>query len=159
MIRKNSYRIGVGIILINDKKKIFVGKRIDVQKDSWQMPQGGINKEENFEDAAFRELYEETGIQKAKIIIKSKKWFKYKIPSSLNKKLWNNKYTGQKQKWFVMKFEGNEKKDINLNIHKPEFNEWKWVNLDSLENLIVSFKKEMYKKLIQEFGQKIKNLN
>ena len=151
MIRKNSYRIGVGIILINDKKKIFVGKRIDVQKDSWQMPQGGINKEENFEDAAFRELYEETGIQKAKIIIKSKKWFKYKIPSSLNKKLWNNKYTGQKQKWFVMKFTGKNN-EINIKTKNPEFLDWKWVKASELPNLAVNFKVKLYKKLTEELN-------
>ena len=159
MIRKISYRIGVGIVLINNKKKIFVGKRIDVKNESWQMPQGGINKGESYEKAAFRELYEETGIKKAKIVIKSKKWFKYSIPSSINKKLWGKKYTGQKQKWFVMKFQGNEKKDINLNVHKAEFNQWKWVNIDNLEKLIISFKKEMYKQLIKEFANKIKILS
>ncbi len=159
MIRKISYRIGVGIVLINNKKKIFVGKRIDVKNESWQMPQGGINKGESYEKAAFRELYEETGIKKAKIVIKSKKWFKYSIPSSINKKLWGKKYTGQKQKWFVMKFQGNEKKDINLNVHKAEFNQWKWVNIDNLEKLIIPFKKEMYKQLIKEFANKIKILS
>ena len=159
MITKSSYRIGVGIILINEKKKIFVGKRVDVKNESWQMPQGGINKGEKFEEAAFRELYEETGIKKAKIILKSKKWFKYKIPSEIKKKLWDNKYIGQKQKWFVMKFEGNEKKDINLNLHKAEFSDWKWVNLNNLKKLIVSFKKEMYKQLIKEFEYKIKIFN
>ena len=159
MIRKISYRIGVGIVLINNKKKIFVGKRIDVKNESWQMPQGGINKGESYEKAAFRELYEETGIKKAKIVIKSKKWFKYSIPSSINKKLWGKKYTGQKQKWFVMKFQGNEKKDINLNVHKAEFNQWKWVNIDNLEKLIISFKKEMYKLIIKEIANKIKILS
>ena len=136
-----------------------MGKRIDVKNESWQMPQGGINKGESYEKAAFRELYEETGIKKAKIVIKSKKWFKYSIPSSINKKLWGKKYTGQKQKWFVMKFQGNEKKDINLNVHKAEFNQWKWVNIDNLEKLIISFKKEMYKQLIKEFANKIKILS
>ena len=159
MIRKISYRIGVGIVLINNKKKIFVGKIIDVKNESWQMPQCWINKGESYEKAAFRELYEETGIKKAKIVIKSKKWFKYSIPSSINKKLWGKKYTGQKQKWFVMKFQGNEKKDINLNVHKAEFNQWKWVNIDNLEKLIISFKKEMYKQLIKEFANKIKILS
>ena len=159
MIRINSYRIGVGIILLNEEKKVFVGKRIDIKSEFWQMPQGGINKNEKMEDAAYRELYEETGIKKAKIILRSKKWFQYNIPLALKKKLWKGKYLGQKQKWYVMKFKGNERKDINLNISEAEFCDWKWINLNELESLIVSFKKEMYKKILKEFKYKIKELN
>ena len=159
MIEINSYRIGVGIILLNEEKKVFVGKRIDIKSEFWQMPQGGINKNEKMEDAAYRELYEETGIKKAKIILRSKKWFQYNIPLALKKKLWKGKYLGQKQKWYVMKFKGNERKDINLNISKAEFSDWKWINLNELESLIVSFKKEMYKKILKEFEYKIKQLN
>ena len=159
MIEINSYRIGVGIILLNEEKKVFVGKRIDIKSEFWQMPQGGINKNEKMEDAAYRELYEETGIKKAKIILRSKKWFQYNIPLALKKKLWKGKYLGQKQKWYVMKFKGNERKDINLNISKEEFCDWKWINLNELESLIVSFKKEMYKKILKEFEYKIKQLN
>ena len=159
MIAINSYRIGVGIILLNEEKKVFVGKRIDIKSESWQMPQGGINKDEKIENAAYRELYEETGIKKAKIILRSKKWFQYNIPLPLKKKLWKGKYLGQKQKWYVMKFKGNERKDINLNMSKPEFCDWKWINLNELESLIVSFKKKMYKKILKEFEYKIKQLN
>jgi len=159
MIRINSRRLGVGILLLNEKKKVFVGKRIDIKSEAWQMPQGGVTKGEELEDAAYRELYEETGIKKAKIIFKSKKWFQYNIPLSLQKKLWKGKYLGQKQKWFVMKFNGDEKKDINLNTTKAEFCNWRWVNLNELENLIVPFKKEMYKKIVKEFEYKIKELN
>ena len=159
MIRNNSYRIGVGIILLNEEKKVFVGKRIDIKSEAWQMPQGGINKDEKIENAVYRELYEETGIKKAEIILRSKKWFQYNIPLPLKKKLWKGRYLGQKQKWFVVKFNGNEKKDINLNISKAEFSDWKWVNLNELENLIVPFKKEMYKKILKEFEYKIKELN
>ena len=159
MIEINSYRIGVGIILLNEEKKVFVGKRMDIKSEFWQMPQGGINKNEKMEDAAYRELCEETGIKKAKIILRSKKWFQYNIPLALKKKLWKGKYLGQKQKWYVMKFKGNERKDINLNISKAEFCDWKWINLNELESLIVSFKKEMYKKILKEFEYKIKQLN
>ena len=137
-----SYRIGVGIILINEEKHVFVGKRLDVKGEAWQMPQGGVAKGENYEEAAYRELYEETGINKADIIFKSKKWFKYDIPFNVKKKLWKGKYLGQKQKWFLMKFNGNEKTDINLNIGKAEFCDWKWANFDDLVNLIVPFKKK-----------------
>ena len=123
------------------------------------MPQGGVAKEENMEAAAYRELYDETGIKKANIVLKSKKWFQYNVPLPLKKRLWKGKYLGQKQKWFVMKFSGDKKKDINLNISKAEFCDWKWVNLNELENLIVPFKKEMYKKILKEFKYKIKELN
>ena len=127
-----------------------------MKKEAWQMPQGGVAKNEKLEDAAYRELYEETGVKKAEIIFQSKKWFKYNIPSPVKKKLWKGKFLGQKQKWFLMKFKGNEKKDINLNIHKAEFNNWKWVNIDQLEGLIVPFKKKMYKEIVKEFEDKIK---
>ena len=159
MVSINPYLIGVGIILLNEENKVFVGKRTDIKSKFWQMPQGGVVKEENMEDAAYRELYEETGVKKAKIVLKSKKWFQYNIPLPLKKKIWKGKYLGQKQKWFVMKFSGDEKKDINLNISKAEFCDWKWVNLNELENLIVPFKKEMYKKILKEFKYKIKELN
>ena len=138
------YRLGVGIMLLNTKNKVFVGKRIDFKSKAWQMPQGGMNKGEKGEAAAFRELYEETGIKKAKIISKSTKFFIYKIPVSLKKKLWNGKYIGQKQKWFVMRFTGKEKKDINLNVSKQEFSDWKWIKIEDLEKLIVPFKKNKY---------------
>ena len=159
MIRINSYRIGVGIILLNEEKKVFVGKRIDIKSDAWQMPQGGIIKNEKLEDAAYRELYEETGIKKAKIIFKSKKWFQYKIPIPLKKKLWKGRYLGQKQKWFVMKFYGNKKKDINLNVSKAEFSDWKCVHLNKLVDLIVPFKKKMYQEIIKEFELRINNFS
>jgi len=159
MTISNSYRIGVGIILVNNKKKVFVGKRNDVSGNSWQMPQGGVIKGEELEDAAYRELYEETGVKKAKIIFKSKKWFKYDIPKSVKKKLWKGRYRGQKQRWFLMKFNGDEKKDINLNLDKAEFCDWKWVDLKKLPYLIVAFKKKMYEKILKEFEYKIKEIN
>ena len=152
-------RTGVGIILLNHENNIFVGKRIDNPKSSWQMPQGGVNQNENFLQAAKRELEEETGIKSVKLIKELDGWFKYDLPKYLLGQLWKGKYRGQKQKWFVMKFNGDDNKDINLNIDKAEFCNWKWVNLNELENLIVPFKKEMYKKIIKEFEYKIKKLN
>ena len=146
-------------MLLNSKKQVFVGKRIDIKKSSWQMPQGGISKKEKTEAAAFRELYEETGIEKAKIIFQSKKWFKYNIPKKLKKNLWNNQYLGQKQKWFLMKFTGDDKKDVNLNLSKPEFSSWKWTEINNLDQLIVSFKKKMYREIIKEFLPLIEKIN
>ena len=151
----NSYRIGVGIILINKKKKIFVGKRIDVKKEAWQMPQGGVAKNEKLEDAAYRELYEETGVKKAEIIFQSKKWFKYNIPSPVKKKLWKGKFLGQKQKWFLMKFLGNDS-EINIKTKHPEFLEWKWVELDEISKLVVDFKQKVYSE-VKEKVRKIIN--
>ena len=153
-----SYRLGVGIMLLNSEKKVFVGKRIDSKKTAWQMPQGGINKGETEEKAALRELYEETWIKKIKIISKSKKIFKYEIPSFIKKNLWNNQYVGQKQKWFLMQFKGIENKDINLNVSKSEFSDWKWIHIKDLEKSIVAFKKKMYKKIIKEFLPIIKKI-
>ena len=158
-MKSESYRLGVGIMLLNEKNKVFVGKRNDIKSDAWQMPQGGIIKNEKLEDAAYRELYEETGIKKVKIIFKSKKWFQYKIPIPLKKKLWKGRYLGQKQKWFVMKFYGNKKKDINLNVSKAEFSDWKWVHLNKLVDLIVPFKKKMYQEIIKEFELRINNFS
>ena len=154
-MNNDSYRLGVGVMLLNKDKKVFVGKRKDIKKDSWQMPQGGIQKGEKEEDAALRELFEETGVKKVKIIFKSKKWFKYDLPSSIKKGLWKGKYLGQKQKWYLMEFLGNEKKDINLNIKNPEFCDWKWVPINNLEKIIISFKKKMYKEIVKEFSKKI----
>ena len=143
------YRNGVGIMVYNDDKKIFVGKRIDNQK-AWQMPQGGIDKNEDTDDAAKRELFEETGIRSIRIIQRSKKEHYYDLPDHLLGKIWKGKYKGQKQSWYLVKFLGPDS-EININQDHPEFNEWKWVDLDELPSLIVPFKKILYQSVVEEF--------
>lgn len=147
------YRNGVGIMIFNDQKKIFVGKRIDNQ-EAWQMPQGGVDKDEDYETAAKRELFEETGIQSVRIVQSSKQEFIYDLPNHLLGKIWKGKYKGQKQKWFLMKFLGPDS-EINISQKHPEFNEWKWVDLDELPRLIVPFKKKIYESIIKEFRTSI----
>ncbi len=149
-ISKNlPYRKGVGMMVFNDQKKIFVGKRIDNQT-AWQMPQGGVDDNEDHEAAAKRELYEETGIQSIRIIRKSKEEYTYDLPEYLLGKIWKGKYMGQKQNWFLIKFLGPDS-EINLNQKYPEFNQWKWADIDELPRLIVPFKKKLYLSVIQEF--------
>jgi putative (di)nucleoside polyphosphate hydrolase len=143
------YRKGVGMMVFNDDKKIFVGKRIDNQK-AWQMPQGGVDENEDCLSAARRELYEETGIQSIRVIEKSKEKYTYDLPEYLLGKIWKGKYKGQRQRWFLIKFLGPDS-EINLNQKFAEFNEWKWVDIDELSNLIVPFKKELYLSVIKEF--------
>tara|TARA_Y200000002_G_scaffold106178_1_gene86666 strand:+ start:420 stop:887 length:468 start_codon:yes stop_codon:yes gene_type:complete len=143
------YRKGVGMMVFNNDKKIFVGKRIDNQK-AWQMPQGGVNENEDCFSAARRELYEETGIQSIRVIEKSKEKYTYDLPEYLLGKIWKGKYKGQRQRWFLIKFLGPDS-EINLNQKCPEFNEWKWVDIDELPKIIVPFKKKLYLSLIKEF--------
>jgi len=147
-------RIGVGIILLNHKNDIFVGKRIDNPQNSWQMPQGGVDKNENFLEAAKRELEEETSIKTIELIKELDGWLKYDLPKNLLGKLWNGKYRGQKQKWFVMKFLGKTD-EINVKTKNPEFLEWKWINSSKLPGIAVHFKAEVYYKL----KEKLKSLN
>ncbi|MEL0176868.1 MAG: RNA pyrophosphohydrolase [Pelagibacteraceae bacterium] len=147
------YRKGVGMMVFNDQKKIFVGKRIDNQ-EAWQMPQGGVDENEDYETAAKRELFEETGIQSIRIIKKSNNEYIYDLPEHLIGKIWKGKYKGQKQEWFLIKFLGPDS-EININQKHPEFNEWKWVNINDLPNLIVSFKKNLYLSVIEEFSNSI----
>jgi len=146
------YRSGVGVLLVNQNKKIFVGKRIDNQSDSWQMPQGGIDVGEDEDVAMFRELQEETGIssQFVKIIKKSDNYFYYDLPYKLQKKFWGGKYLGQRQRWYLLEFLGDDL-DINITTQEPEFSEWKWVDKADLINLIVNFKRELYQQIISEF--------
>ena len=144
-------RIGVGIVLLNHENNIFVGKRIDNPKSSWQMPQGGVDQNENFLQAAKRELKEETGIKSVKLIKALDGWLKYDLPENLLGKLWNGKYRGQKQKWFVMKFLGKTD-EINVKTKNPEFFDWKWIELSKLPNIAVHFKVNIYKKIKEELA-------
>ena len=148
-------RNGVGIILLNKENKIFVAKRIDNPKNFWQMPQGGVDKGENFLKAAFRELEEETSIKKAELIKELDGTTIYELPDHLLGIIWKGKYRGQKQKWFLMRFTGEEN-EINIKTKNPEFLDWKWINIDEMTKVVVNFKLDVYKKL-QEKIKKIIN--
>ena len=147
--KKLPLRIGVGAIVLNSENKIFVGKRADNPIDKWQMPQGGVDKGENFISAMKRELKEETSIQNIEILKQIDQWFEYELPKNLLGIIWKGKFRGQKQKWFVVRFIGNEN-EINLKTKHPEFIEWKWIEVDDLTKVIVNFKKGVYKKLVVE---------
>ena len=139
-------RSGVGIVVLNKYNKVFVAKRIDNPKNFWQMPQGGVDKGENFLSAAYRELEEETSIKSVKLIHEIDEITTYLLPKHLLGVIWKGKYKGQKQKWFLMRFLGNDN-EININTNKPEFLEWKWIDLDMITDVVVDFKLEVYKTL------------
>jgi len=146
-------RIGVGVVLLNNENKVFVAKRIDNPKNFWQMPQGGVDSDEKFLTAAFRELYEETSIKNVKLIQEIEGTYTYELPKNLLGIIWKGKYRGQKQKWFLMKYLGNDS-EINLKTNNPEFLEWKWVDIDQITEIVVDFKLHVYK----ELKEKIKNI-
>ncbi len=149
-ISKLPYRLNVGICLINKDGKVFAGERFDTL-GAWQMPQGGIDEGEDLEKAAFRELYEETGIKNAKIIEISTTKLSYEFPEELQEILWGARYRGQVQTWIAMLFTGNDN-EINLNAHdEPEFRQWKWFEFDDLISHIVPFKRDTYKKVRELF--------
>ena len=145
--KKLPLRIGVGAIVLNKKNQVFVGKRKDNPVDKWQMPQGGVNEGEDLTSAMKRELNEETGIQNIKILNEIDGWFEYELPNYLLGKIWRGKFRGQKQKWFIVKFLGNDE-EINLEMDKPEFIEWQWLDIENLPNVIVDFKKKVYEQLL-----------
>ena len=142
-------RIGVGIVLLNNRNEVFVGKRIDNPKNFWQMPQGGVDDNENLLEAAKRELEEENGVKTIKLIKEINEWLEYDLPKNLLGKIWNGKYRGQKQKWFVMKFLGDIN-EINIKTKSPEFLDWKWIKVSELPNVAVNFKINIYKKIEKE---------
>src|SRR5262245_40364402 len=133
------YRRGVGVVLLNAKGRVFVAQRIDTKEPAWQMPQGGIDDSETPRQAALRELLEEIGTNKARIIGVTPNWLTYDLPADLQSKVWKGKYRGQKQKWFLMRFTGVES-DINLETGHPEFSTWKWLPFTHLPRVIVGFK-------------------
>ena len=142
-------RTGVGIVVLNKKNQIFLAKRIDNPKNFWQMPQGGVDKGEDFYAAAVRELEEETSIKTVKLIKEIEGLTTYLLPDHLVGIIWKGKYKGQKQKWFVVRFQGEED-EININTKHPEFLDWKWVNVENLTDEIVEFKLNVYKKIQKE---------
>ena len=148
------FRIGVGVIVLNEKNRVFVGKRKDNPVDKWQMPQGGVNEGEKLIDAMKRELEEETGIKNIKILKEIDGWAEYELPENLLGKIWRGKYRGQKQKWFIVKFIGDED-EINLKTSKPEFIEWKWLDIENLPGVIVEFKRKVYEDLLPKIRNTI----
>ena len=148
-IEKLPFRIGVGIIVLNNKNQVFVGKRKDNPGNNWQMPQGGINKGEDFISAMKRELMEETSIKNIKILKELEHLYQYDLPKNLVGIIWKGKFRGQRQKWFITRFLGKDT-EINLNTKHPEFIEWKWIEPEKLPELIVYFKKEIYLSLVKE---------
>ena len=139
-------RSGVGIVVLNKDNKVFVAKRIDNPKDFWQMPQGGVDEGEDFLSAAYRELEEETNIKNVKLIKELDGMTTYELPKNLLGIIWKGKYRGQKQKWFLMKFLGNDD-EINLKTNKPEFLDWKWIDLEMITEVVVDFKLHVYKEI------------
>ena len=149
--QKLPLRTGVGIIVLNKQNKIFVGKRKDNPGDKWQMPQGGVDEGEDYITAMKRELLEETSIKNIEIIKEIEKIYQYELPENLVGIIWKGKYRGQKQKWFITRFLGEEK-EINLNTKHAEFIDWKWIEPKLLPEIIVNFKKDLYLNLLKEIN-------
>ncbi len=154
-IEKLPYRPCVGMLLLNPQGKVFVGRRIDTVKEGdniWQMPQGGIDKGEAPEDAALRELREEIGTDDAEIVAESRHWLHYDLPSHLLGKAWKGRYRGQKQRWFALRFLGQDS-DINVATKHPEFDAWRWVDLEDVPALVIPFKRDTYRAVVSEFRE------
>jgi putative (di)nucleoside polyphosphate hydrolase len=151
------YRLGVGLVLFNRDGLVWVGRRLDQKIEAWQMPQGGIDEGETPEQAALRELEEEIGTGNAEIIAESKDWLTYELPPELLGVAWKGRYRGQKQKWFALRFTGRDS-DITIDTEHPEFAEWRWVAFDRLVELIVPFKRDLYRQVTAEFAGLAKTL-
>ena len=151
--KKLPLRSGVGIVVLNKNNQVFVAKRIDNSKNFWQMPQGGVNKNEDYLAAAYRELEEETSIKNVDLVKELDELISYDLPKHLLGVIWKGKYRGQEQKWFVVRFLGNDS-EININTNHPEFCEWKWVELEKITDLVVDFKLHVY----EEVKKKVKEI-
>jgi putative (di)nucleoside polyphosphate hydrolase len=145
------YRPGVGIMLFNADGKVFVGNRIDVAGEHWQMPQGGIDDGETPEQAAWRELREEVGTDKAVLLAASAEWLSYDLPADLSRQAWSGRYRGQTQRWFAFRFTGDDR-DIDLNAHEAEFEAWRWAEIADLPTLAIPFKQDLYRQIVTEFA-------
>jgi putative (di)nucleoside polyphosphate hydrolase len=150
--RAAGYRAGVGIMLLDPGRRVFVGRRIDMAGENWQMPQGGIDRGESPRQAALRELEEEIGTGKAEFLAESAGWLRYEVPQGIAGRLWGGRYRGQMQKWFAMRFTGTDG-DIDVATAHPEFNAWRWVAAAELPALIVPFKRQLYHDILAEFGK------
>ena len=145
------YRPGVGIMLLNAASDVFVGQRIDNPADAWQMPQGGIDSGEDPQAAAWREMKEETGTDKAELLAESRGWLNYDLPLDLADRIWKGRFRGQRQKWFAFRFHGDDD-DIRIDTEHPEFRAWRWAAMRELPTLIVPFKRKLYADLLREFA-------
>jgi putative (di)nucleoside polyphosphate hydrolase len=151
--KKLPLRTGVGIVVLNKNNQVFVARRIDNSKNFWQMPQGGVDKNEDYLAAAYRELKEETSIKNVDLVGELDGLISYELPKHLLGVIWKGKYRGQEQKWFVVRFLGNDS-EININTDHPEFCEWKWVELENITDLVVDFKLHVY----EEVKKKVKEI-
>ena len=150
------YRPGVGIMLANPRGKVFVGRRIDTETPAWQMPQGGVDSGETPQDAALRELEEETGVPGSLVSIEAETsdWITYDLPHEIVPRIWKGRYRGQRQKWFLMRFQGTDA-DIRIDTAHPEFSDWRWLAPDDLVAHIVAFKRDLYSRILQDFRDRI----
>jgi putative (di)nucleoside polyphosphate hydrolase len=150
--RAQGYRPGVGIMLLDAERRVFVGRRVDMAGENWQMPQGGIDRGESPLEAALRELKEEIGTDKAEFLAESAGWLRYEVPHGVARRVWQGRYRGQMQKWFAMRFTGTDG-DIDVATAHPEFNAWRWVAAAELPTLIVPFKRQLYHDILAEFSK------
>lgn len=151
------YRPCVGLMLLNEHGRVLVAKRIDTLVEAWQMPQGGIDEGESPQMTAFREMEEEIGTRNAEILQEHDGWLSYDLPDHLIGRVWNGKYRGQRMKWFLMRYLGQDS-DINLNTPHPEFSEWKWLDISELTGSIVEFKRPLYAGLVEYFAPEINKI-
>ena len=152
-ISRLPYRPCVGVMLVKDGAGVFVGQRRDRDQDAWQMPQGGVDDGEAPRDAALRELWEETGVTRdlVELVAETDGWLAYDLPHDLVPRIWKGRFRGQEQKWFLMRFSGDDDQ-VNIETEHPEFSAWRWLPADQLVDQIVPFKREVYAKVLEEFG-------